>query len=145
VFESFLYDAETAILDKTQSTGSGMRRPVLAEDTFEAPVRPSLRALVIEPGKTKLADMMKGIKKGLLLKFLLGIHTADKVSGAFSNTAYMSYVIENGKLTATTEPGTWAVKGNALELLSNISAISQERLMTGSALLPWIKTKLNVG
>jgi PmbA protein len=145
VFKNFLYDAETAILDKTQSTGSGMRRPVLAEDTFEAPVRPSLRALVMEPGKVKLSEMMKGVGKGVLLKFLLGIHTADKVSGAFTNTAFMSYVIANGKLAANAEPGTWAMKGNALEMLANITAISSERMMTGSALLPWVKTKLYVG
>ncbi|MEA3311566.1 MAG: metallopeptidase TldD-related protein, partial [candidate division WOR-3 bacterium] len=49
VFKTFLYDAETAVLDKKKSTGSGMRRPVLAEDTHEAPVRPALRSLVMEP------------------------------------------------------------------------------------------------
>lgn len=145
IFNSFLYDRETAAMDKTDSTSSGMRRPVLAEDLYEAPVRPSLRALVMEPGTVKLTDMIKGIKKGVLLKMLLGIHTADKVSGSFSNTAFMSYVIRNGKLAAATEPGAWAMKGNALELLENITAISSERFLTGSALLPWVKTKLYVG
>ncbi|MBN2380313.1 TldD/PmbA family protein [candidate division WOR-3 bacterium] len=145
VFKTFIYDRETALLDGVSSTGNGMRRPVLAEDNHEAPVRPTLRGLVMEPGKTKLTDMMTGIKKGILLKYLLGIHTADKVSGAFTNTAYMSYIIENGKLTATTEPGTWAIKGNALEMLKDITQVSSERLGLGSSLLPWVKTSLYVG
>jgi len=145
IFKTFLYDAETAIMDKTSSTGNGMRRPVLAEDTYEAPVRPTLRALVVEPGKDRLADMIKGVKKGVLLKYLLGLHTADKVTGAFANTAYVSYVISNGKMVATAEPGTWAIRGNALELLKNITGISAERMNLGSALLPWVKTRLYVG
>ncbi len=144
VFKSFLYDAETALVDRHNPTGNGMRRPVLAEDTNEAPIRPSLRSLLMEPGKIKLKDMIKGIKKGVLLKFLLGLHTADKVSGSFANTALMSYVIENGKLVATAEPGTWAMQGNALQMLKNISAVSSERLNMGSALLPWLKTRLQV-
>lgn len=145
VFKTFLYDLETAVLDKKHSTGSGMRRPVLAEEVHEAPVRPTLRGLVMEPGKVKLADMITSVKKGVFLKFLLGLHTADKVTGAFANTAFMSYVIENGKLTATCEPGTWAIRGNALELLKNITAISAERFNMGGALLPWVKTRLSVG
>ncbi len=145
VFKNFLYDAETAVIDNARSTGSGMRRPVLAEDTFEAPVQPTLRALVAEPGSTKLTDMIKGVKKGILLKLLLGIHTADKVSGAFANTAHMSYVIENGKRVATAEPGTWAMRGNALELLRNITQVSKERFNSGGSLLPWVKTRLYVG
>jgi len=145
VFKSFVYDRETAILDEVSSTGNGMRRPVLAEENHEAPVRPSLRGLVMEPGKTKLKDMIKGVKRGILLKFLLGIHTADKVSGGFSNTAYLSYVIENGKLTATAEPGTWAMRGNALEILNNVKDVSSDRFLSGNSLLPWIKTRLYVG
>lgn len=145
IFKNFIYDAETAVLDKTRSTGNGMRRQVLAEDIFEAPVRPSMRALVAEPGKTGLADMMKSVDKGVFLKYLLGLHTADRVTGAFSNTAYVSYVIEKGRLTATTEPGTWAMRGNALELLKGITGISAERMNLGYALLPWVKTRLYVG
>ncbi|MBD3287100.1 hypothetical protein GF359_10585 [candidate division WOR-3 bacterium] len=145
VFKTFAYDAETAVLDRTESTGNGMRRPVLAEESHEAPVRPTLRGLVMEPGGIKLKDMIKDVKKGIMLKFLLGIHTADKVSGSFSNTAYLSYVIENGKLTSTAEPGTWAMRGNALGLLKTIDAVSTERFLTGSSLLPWVKTRLYVG
>jgi len=145
IFKTFLYDAETAVMDKTTSTGNGMRRPVMTEDTHEAPVRPTLRALVVEPGKTKLKEMIKGVKKGVLLKYLLGLHTADRVTGSFSNTAYVSYVIQNGKITATAEPGTWPIRGNALELLKNITEVSAERMNLGSALLPWVKTKLYVG
>jgi predicted Zn-dependent protease len=144
-FKNFLYDAETAVLDKTSSTGSGMRRSVLAEEANEAPVRPTLRSLVMEPGKARLSDMVSSVKKGIMLKFLLGIHTADKVTGAFANTAFLSRVIDGGKTVATTEPGTWAMRGNALELLKNIEEISAERLNLGSGLLPWVKTRLAVG
>lgn len=145
IFTSFLYDAETAVLDNASSTGSGMRRPVLSEESNEAPVRPSLRSLVMEPGSSKLPEMIRSVKKGILLKYLLGLHTADRVTGAFANTAYVSYVIENGKIVATTEPGTWAIRGNALELLKNVEEISTERLNLGSGLLPWVKTRLDVG
>ncbi len=144
VLKTFLYDRITATKDSVISTGNGKRRPILIEDEHESPVRCGLRNLIMEPGEKSLEEIINGIKLGVEVKSLLGLHTANKTTGDFSNTVFAGRVIENGKYTAMVESGTWGLKGNAIELLKNVIEISKETKNTGSAVLPWIKVKLYV-
>ncbi|GEM_PF-898737 len=144
VLKMFLFDRETAVKHERDSTGNGIRRPILTEDKIEAPVRPTVRALVVEPGRKSLEEMIKKIKKGVLIKAVLGFHTANKITGDFSNTILSGYVIEKGEIKGMAEPGAWGVKGNVFEILRNIKELSKKRLMTGDALLPYAKTEIRV-
>ncbi len=144
VLLTYLYDRASAVRDKVESTGNGRRRPVLIEEPHEAPVRCGANDLFMAPGRTPLASMMKGIKRGLLVKYLLGFHTANRTTGDFANTLFVGRVIRNGRFTAMPEPGRWSIKGNALDLLKNISAVSRETMDTGTGVLPWVKVDLTV-
>jgi predicted Zn-dependent protease len=144
VLRMFLYDRTTAARDGVESTGNGRRRPVLIEEEHEAPVRCTINDIFISPGETALAQMIQGIDHGLLVKMLLGFHTANRTTGDFANTLYFGRVIRNGELSSLPEPGRWSIKGNALEALKSVVAVSREIRSVGSGILPWLKTELIV-
>ncbi|MEO0077602.1 MAG: TldD/PmbA family protein [candidate division WOR-3 bacterium] len=144
ILRTFLYDRASAAREGRPSTGSGRRRPVLIEEEHEAPIRCTCADLVLKPGTTPLREMIAGIGSGVLAKYLLGFHTSNRTTGDFANTLYMGRVIRNGELAALPEPGRWSIKGNALELMRNITAVSRETMKVGASDLPWVRTELAV-
>ncbi|MGQ9707681.1 MAG: TldD/PmbA family protein [bacterium] len=144
VLKMFLYDRTSAARAGVDSTGNGRRRPVLIEDEHEAPVRCTINDIFISPGNTPLAQMIKEIDHGLLIKVLLGFHTANRTTGEFTNTLCFGRIIRNGELTSLPEPGRWSIKGNALKALKSVVAVSREIRSVGSGALPWLKTELAV-
>lgn len=144
ILKMYLYDRTTAVKDGVESTGNGKRRPVLIEEEHEAPVRCTINDIYLAPGNQSLDEMVKSIKHGLLVKMLLGFHTANRTTGDFTNPLYFGQVIRDGEIVALPEPGRWALKGNALDCLKTVQAISRETKPTGSGILPWVKTELTV-
>ena len=89
--------------------------------------------LEVATGEKKLADMIKGIDRGILLNRFSG--ASPSPSGDVSGIAKNSFLIENGKVTdALSET---MVSFNIVDILKDIPAISSERITTGSTILPW--------
>ncbi len=145
ILKQFLYDRTAAVRENRESTGNGRHRPVLIEEEHEAPVRCTINDILIEPGTTPLYEMIRQIEHGLLIKVLLGFHTANRTTGDFANTLYFGRIIRHGELTDLPAAGRWSVIGNALELMRKIRLASKETKATGSAVLPWLLTELTVG
>ena len=91
-------------------------------------------AFVVSPGDQPLAELLKGVKKGLLLNRFSG--GAPSPNGDFSGVAKNSFYIEDG--TIQYPLSETMIAGNLIALFQAIAAISQERIDFGSALLPWI-------
>jgi len=90
---------------------------------------------VMEPGDIKLEDMIKNVKRGIIVdRFSGGSPSAD---GLFSGVAKNSFLIEDGKITSALSETM--ISGNLTELLNSIKEISAERDNNGSRILPWIK------
>lgn len=145
ILKMFLYDRATAVKDGVESTGNGKRKPVLIEEEYEAPVRCAINDIYIAPGNRSLSEMIKNIEHGLIVKTLLGFHTANRTTGDFANPLYFGSVIRNGEIAALPEPGRWSIKGNALDCLKNIEVISRETKPVGAGVLPWVQLELTVG
>ncbi len=143
VFVDYLYDLKSAYELNHEPTGNGVHRPTLIESYEESPIRCGIRNLIMENGKRSVDDMLKDIDRGLYLKGLLGIHTADKVGGSFSNPVSVGYIIKNGKIIGRTQQGVWGVRGKIDELLKD-GIPSKESLHLGQARFPWIKTEIEV-
>ncbi|ERM92957.1 peptidase [Caldanaerobacter subterraneus subsp. yonseiensis KB-1] len=94
-------------------------------------------AFVIEKGETALDDMIKSVKKGILLMRFSGGYPSD--SGDFSGVAKNSYLIEDGKIKYPISETM--ISGNVAEMLMNINAISKEQINFGWQVLPWISVK----
>ncbi len=148
-FKQFIYDALTALKAGTKSTGNGLRRPILVEDSNEAPVRESLRGLYVKAGNKSYNELLASIDKGIYVKSLLGLHGADKSRASFVAGVHIGRSIENGKLARLLAPGVWNLGANLFDLdgrkgMLNEIEISREQFNTGSAILPWVKFRLSM-
>jgi PmbA protein len=89
VLNNYFLDLQTSSKLKMQSTGHATR------GLSSAP-SPSSTNLYIEAGKTSLQDMIKSIKKGLLITSTIG-HGANIITGEYSQGA-TGFYIENGEI-----------------------------------------------
>jgi len=91
-------------------------------------------AISVDAGGKSFGDMVKSVKKGLLLARFSGGSPSE--NGDFSGVAKNSYLIEDGRIVRPVSETM--VAGNLAELFSSISAVSRERVNYGSACLPWV-------
>jgi PmbA protein len=91
--------------------------------------------LEVLPGDVALADMIKGIDRGILLGRFSG--GSPGASGDVSGVAKNSFMIENGQITDALQETM--VSFNVLDALMNLTAISKERVMDGYQVLPWCR------
>jgi len=87
----------------------------------------------VAAGDTPLAEMIKGIDRGILLNRFSG--ASPSPSGDVSGVAKNSFLIENGKVTDALKETM--VSFNIVDILMNIPAISRERCENGYTVLPW--------
>jgi len=117
VLQGFYYDLKTAALSGVDPSGNGAR------GLFNPPV-PSTSNFIIEPGESSLQEMIASIDHGLLVEEALGIGQGNTVSGAFSNTLSLAYLIKNGEIVGRVKDVS--IAGNIYDVLKDIEAISQE-------------------
>ena len=117
VLKGFYYDLKTAGLSDVDPTGNGAR------GLFNPP-SPSTSNFIIEPGETSLQEMIAGIDQGLLVEEALGVGQGNTVSGAFSNTLSLAYLIEKGEIVGRVKDVS--IAGNIYDVLTNIAAVSRE-------------------
>ncbi len=119
ILKNYLYDTYTANKAGRQSTGNANRYSLKAEPGISG------SNFYLLPSKTKNNNLIKNISRGIKIRSLIGLHTADPISGQFSLGA-TGELIENGQLKHTVK--NIAIAGNLLELLKNISAIGSDLL-----------------
>ena len=132
VLQSYLYDSYTAGKDKTQSTGSA-RRP-----SFRGMPEPGTSNFILQPGKFPREQIIKDTERGVRLISLMGMHTADPVSGEFSVGA-VGTLIEKGKFTHAVRGIT--IAGNIIDLMKDIEAVGDDCMFFGSSGSPTVKVK----
>jgi len=118
------------------STGNGFRLPMMAEDASEAPVRVGMGHLDVPAGNTPRLKLVPG--RTVVLTDLLGVHSANKATGAFNNPVQGGVALEDGVPVARLKAGAWSATGNFHTMLRALSGVSAERLHTGTASLPWV-------
>jgi PmbA protein len=126
VVAEFLYDLQTAALAGQKSTGNGSRGR-------GGPPSPSPSAFTIAPGDTTFNDMIKDIREGLLVDFLMGASQGNVLGGDFSGNVLLGYKIENGEIVGRVKDTM--VSGNIFKVLRDIAAIGSEARWVGSSLL----------
>ena len=90
--------------------------------------------LVIQGGKTPLEEMIKSVKKGLIVGGFSGGHPST--NGEFSGVAKNSYYVENGEIKGAVSEVM--INGNLGKALLNIKAISKELLVDGGIVSPYV-------
>ena len=133
----FLYNIYTANKDKTESTGNGMR------GGFKGLPGVGVTNLYLEPGKGTLDDLISSVDAGLLVTDVMGMHTANSISGDFSVGA-TGFWIEKGKKAYPVRE--IAIAGNILDLMKNVDAVGGDIRFSGRIGSPSLRIKeLSIG
>lgn len=142
VLTTLLADRRSALRAGTDPTSNGFRIPILAEDRAEAPVRVGMGHLEVPGGELPRDALTRG--RAVMIPDLLGVHSANKSTGAFNNPIVGGLALEDGVPVARLKAGAWSATGSLYELLKGAERLSRERFETGTATLPWLAARVRV-
>ncbi|MCR4419657.1 MAG: TldD/PmbA family protein [Clostridia bacterium] len=129
IVSNFMHNSYTAARAGEETTGNAAR------GSFRSLPGVGTTNCYLQPGGEHPAALIRGVGSGLYLTEVLGMHTANPVSGDFSVGA-AGRLIENGELTAPVRGIT--VAGNILEWLGAIEACGRDLTFLGSTGAPTI-------
>lgn len=123
VLQTYLYNSYSAARDGVESTGNGIRA------SFRGALTTAPRNFYIQPGELSEKELMTRISRGLYVTNVMGIHTANPISGEFSVGASGLW-IEEGK-TVRPVRGV-AIAGNLIGFLKHLMAVGSNLRFFGS-------------
>jgi len=134
ILKSFLYDTYTAAKEGVKSTGNAGR------GSFDTLPEPNTTNFYLLPGKRddylkSREEIIKEIKNGIYVLEVMGLHTADPVSGDFSVGISGRY-IQDGELSFPLQGMT--IAGNIWQLMNSIVAVGSDLKFYGSIGTPTI-------
>ena len=118
-----LYDRTEARKAGRVSTGNGKRAGL------KTPPGGAVNNLYLKPGQGALDDLLAQVQNGFLITELMGLHTADPVSGDFSLGASGTW-ISQGKKDFPVQGA--AISGNLMDFFSRISALGADLRFLGT-------------
>ncbi|SHG66006.1 PmbA protein [Thermosyntropha lipolytica DSM 11003] len=137
VLRSFLYDTYTGLKAGLSSTGNGQRT------SFRTLPGVGTTNFMISPGDKTPGELLEGIERGFYITEVMGMHTANPITGEFSVGA-AGIMIEKGKLSYPVKGAT--IAGNIIDLLQKVDGIGNDIRFYGSRAAPSLRIKsLSVG
>jgi len=115
--KGFLYDTYTGLKAGRKSSGNGVR------GTFRSLPGVGTANFMLSPGEASPAELLADIERGFYITDIMGMHTANPISGDFSLGA-AGIMIEQGRLTYPVRGVT--IAGNLLNLLMDIEAVGND-------------------
>lgn len=135
-FINALYDNYFARKLGKRPTGSSSRN-------IKSPPRIQISNFYLENGSCDFNQLLDGISKGVFITELMGLHTANSVTGSFSLGA-SGIMIENGQLTCPVKG--FAIAGNILELFRKTTDIGNDIRFFGNVGAPSIRiSEISIG
>jgi PmbA protein len=136
VVQGFLHDQYTANKEDRRSTGNAGRHGISAPPAVEA------TNFYVQKGPTETDRLLSSVDEGLMVTDMMGLHTANPISGDFSVGATGLW-IEKGE-TAFPVRGI-AVSGNLIELFKNVDGVGSDLKFYGPFGSPTLRvSKLNI-
>ena len=130
VLEGFLHNTYTAAKDGVSSTGNGTR------NSFKSTPEVGTTNFFIEAGTASPEDLIKGLTEGFYVTEVMGLHTANPISGDFSLGAAGLW-IKNGEIARPVK-GV-ALAGNMVDLLKNIDRVGNDLCFFGGQGAPTLR------
>ncbi|MFZ5688141.1 MAG: TldD/PmbA family protein [Bacillota bacterium] len=130
VLQGYLYNTYTAARDGVVSTGNSVRY------SFKGLPQVGTTNIFISPGEMPESQLIRELDKGLYITEIMGLHTANPITGDFSVGA-AGLLIENGELTKPFR-GV-AIAGNMMELFELIDGIGNNLRFFGGKGSPTIR------
>lgn len=132
ILSGFLHNTYTAAKDNVDSTGNGVR------GSYKSTPEVGATNFFIESGFTNPSDIIAGINKGLYLTEVLGMHTANPISGDFS-VGVSGLMIERGQITFPVR-GV-ALAGNIIDMMQKIESVGNDLTFFGGRGSPTIMVR----
>ncbi|MTI84175.1 MAG: TldD/PmbA family protein [Firmicutes bacterium] len=130
VLEGFLHNTYTAAKDGVSSTGNGTR------NSFKSTPEVGTTNFFIEAGTASPEDLIKDLTEGFYVTEVMGLHTANPISGDFSLGAAGLW-IENGEIARPVKG--IALAGNMVDLLKNIDLVGNDLSFFGGQGAPTLR------
>jgi len=130
IIHGFLYDTAYAARLGAVSTGNSARSGVKGLPHL------GISNFFIENGTASRAALLSGISKGLLLTSVIGMHTANPVSGDFSVGA-TGFLVLDGEITIPVKG--LAISGNIIDLFKNVEMVGNDRRFFSPVASPSLK------
>jgi len=124
VLRGFFTNLDYAEKLKMKPTGHGYKEAMWGGETITLKPTPSLTNLTMLPGETSLQDMIKKIKRGVLLLGCLGAHSGNIPNGDFSIGLNPGLYIKDGEIVGRVKDGMAA--GNIYEIFKNVADIEDK-------------------
>ena len=112
VLKNYYNDLKYAALMNQEPTGTGFGGA------------PSLSALYFEPGNMSFNEMIKSMKKGVIIGGALGAHSGNILNGDLSIGVAPGYYVENGEIVGRVK--NTMVAGNVYDFMKNIEEVENE-------------------
>lgn len=130
ILQQYLYNSYAAAKDGTVSTGNGIRH------SFKGAPDIGPTNIFIQPGVKAGKELVKEVRDGFYVTSVMGMHTANPISGDFSVGAAGVW-IKDGEFAQPVR-GV-AIAGNILDLLGEIDAVGDDLRFFGSQGAPTIR------
>jgi PmbA protein len=130
VLLGYLYDGYTGCKAGRPSTGNAARGGI------KGPPRAGINNFYIENGTAGQSTLADGISRGLLVTSVMGMHTANPISGDFSVGA-AGFLIENGVVTSPVK-GV-AIAGNLMEFFRSVDMVGNDLRFFGAVGAPSLR------
>ncbi len=127
--EGFLFDTYWAQRAGERSTGNAAR------GGFQSPPLVSTTNLYLQPGNISPDELIKTLPKGVIITEVLGMHTADPVSGDFSVGA-AGLLVKDGEIVSSLTG--LAISGNIFDIFKRIEVVCSDLCFYGSIGAPSI-------
>ena len=136
ILQGFLYDQYTANKEHRRSTGNAGRHEIKAPPSVQA------TNFYILNGTFDPEELLSSLREGLFVTDIIGLHTADPISGNFSVGAAGLW-IKGGEIVFPVK--RIAISGNLSDLFSNVDAVGNDLKFYGQFGAPSLRiSTLNV-
>jgi predicted Zn-dependent protease len=129
VFLNYLFDQKYAKLEKTQSTGNGLR-------TSDGTIVNSITNLELPAGTESIDELIASVEYGVLIEEFSWLNPSE-VTGDFGAEIRNGYLIEHGEKTTPIKGGN--LSGNTFEMIKAIEGSSKERITEENYKFPYLK------
>lgn len=132
ILHGYLYDCYSASKGGVEPSGNGQR------GSFRSLPSVGTSNFILQGGSLSQQQLYSDIEKGLYITEVMGMHTANPISGDFSVGA-AGIMIENGKLTYPVRGAT--IAGNLGDFFLDIESLGNDLRFYGGKAAPSIRLK----
>lgn len=132
ILTGYLYDCYSASKAGVEPSGNGQR------GSFRSLPSVGTSNFILSGGRSGPQELYADIEKGLYITEVMGMHTANPISGDFSVGA-AGIMIENGKLTYPVRGAT--IAGNLGDFFLDIEALGNDLRFFGGKAAPSVRLK----